>query len=310
MSLPTPMLQALQQANLSVSLDADLSRRSWWRAGGPADGFATVKTLDQLSLCQASASAHDCPLFVVGNGSNLLISDRGIRGLVLRLTGELARIEPTEDDLPRIHVGGGTRLVSLMKQALRENWTGFEQLTGIPGTMGGAVRMNAGTHMGEVSDALERVDLVLRDGSVSTLAHDQLGLGYRQSALPEGSIVARATLRTTGGEATESASLIQDHLDYRSRTQPVDVPTCGSTFRNPPGEKAGRLIEQCGLKGHRIGGAEVSSKHANFLVNTGDATAVDLRRLIEHIQSVVEQDTGVRLQREVHFAGDWSHWNT
>jgi UDP-N-acetylmuramate dehydrogenase len=303
------MLLALQQANLSVSLDANLSRRSWWRAGGPADGFVTVKTHEQLSICQASATAHHCPLFVVGNGSNLLISDRGIRGLVLRLAGDLARIEATEDDLPRIHVGGGARLVSLMKQAVRENWTGFEQLTGIPGTMGGAVRMNAGTHMGEVSDALESVDLALPDGTFTSRTQDQLGLGYRQSELPEGCIVARATLRTTGGDAAESALLIQNHLDYRTRTQPVDVPTCGSTFRNPPGEKAGRLIEQCGLKGHRIGGAEVSTKHANFLVNTGAATAVDLRRLIEHVQSVVEQDTGVQLQREVHFAGDWSHWN-
>lgn len=308
MPLPTPLLDALQEAGVKVALDADLSRRSWWRAGGPADGFAKVTSVEQLAACQAAARASGCPVFVVGNGSNLLISDRGVRGLVLRLTGGLARVEPTGDAPPRLRVGGGVRLVSLMKQAVRESWTGFEQLTGIPGTMGGAVRMNAGTHMGEVSDALESVEVVLDDGTLKTLAADQLGLAYRQSELPPGAIVAQATLRTTGADPTASATLIQEHLDYRERTQPIDVPTCGSTFRNPPGEKAGRLIDQCGLKGHRIGGAAVSEKHANFLVNTGDATADDLRSLIEHVQRVVAERTGVQLQREVHFAGDWSHW--
>ncbi len=308
MPLPTPLLETLQQAGVKVTLDADLSRRSWWRAGGPADGFVKITSLEQLAACQAAASDHGCPVFVVGNGSNLLISDRGVRGLVLRLAGSLARVEATAASPPKLHVGGGVRLVSLMKQAVREAWTGFEQLTGIPGTMGGAVRMNAGTHMGEVSDALESVEVVLSNGAVETLRVEQLGLTYRQSELPQGAIVARATLRTTGANAAESAALIQEHLDYRERTQPIDVPTCGSTFRNPPGEKAGRLIDQCGLKGHRIGGAEVSTKHANFLVNTGDATADDLRNLIEHVQSVVAERTGVKLQREVHFAGDWSHW--
>ena len=308
MPLPTPLLHALQEAHLKVALDADLSRRSWWRAGGPADGFVKVTSVEQLQACQAAALACGCPVFVVGNGSNLLISDRGIRGLVVRLTGGLARVEAAGGAPPKLRVGGGVRLVSLMKQAVRESWTGFEQLTGIPGTMGGAVRMNAGTHMGEVSDALESVEVVLEDGAVQTLNAGKLGLAYRQSELPPRSIVAQATLRTTGADAAESAALIQEHLGYRERTQPIDVPTCGSTFRNPPGEKAGRLIDQCGLKGHRIGGAEVSTKHANFLVNTGDATADDLRGLIEHVQHTVAERTGIELQREVHFAGDWSHW--
>ena len=168
--------------------------------------------------------------------------------------------------------------------------------------------MNAGTHYGEVVDLLIDCDLVMPNGEVRTATADSLNLRYRQSDLPEGAIIASARLQTRSEEVSTLRERIEQHLNYRSATQPIDVPTCGSTFRNPPDDKAGRLIESCGLKGHRIGGAEVSRKHANFLVNTGEATAADLRRLIEHVQATVADQTGVELQREVHFAGDWSGW--
>ena len=308
MPLPAETTKQLQDASIRVQHDANLARRSWWKAGGKADGLLTVKTLDQLCAARRIASDTHCPLFVLGNGSNLLISDLGIRGMVVKLSGALASIESSEGPLPRIVVGAGARLQTLVKQAGERGWCGLERLAGVPGTMGGAVRMNAGTHYGEVVDILVSCEVVTRTGAVRTFQRDELGLRYRQSQLPDGAIVATATLQTLDEPTEDLVARIEHHLNYRATTQPIDVPTCGSTFRNPPDDKAGRLIEACGLKGHRIGGAEVSRKHANFLVNTGDATATDLRQLIEHVQTTVLAQTGVELHREVHFAGDWSGW--
>ena len=187
----------------------------------------------------------------------------------------------------------------------RKGWTGLEMFAGIPGTIGGAVRMNAGTALGETVDPLLDVTVVHPDGSVETLEASELRMRYRHCELPDGAIVAFARFQTTGGDLEESRGKIKHHLDYRARTQPVDVPTCGSTFRNPDGDTAGRLIDAAGLKGTTLGGAKVSEKHANFIENTGDATAADIRALIEQVQDSVEATFGIRLHREVHFVGEW-----
>ncbi len=308
MPIPASTAEALQRATVQWRADVPLSKRTWWRVGGTADGLVVAEDLATLSAVAAATHQTGCPLFVLGNASNLLVSDRGIRGLVVRLAGDLATAQ-ADDSAHRVVLGGGTKLVSLVRRMGREGWTGLEFLAGIPGTIGGAVRMNAGTRLGEVADALVDVRLVLRDGATTTRCAADLGLVYRASALPEGSIVAAATFSTTQTEPEKSRRLIEEHLAYRARTQPVDVPTCGSTFRNPPGDHAGRLIEAAGLKGVRIGAAEVSTKHANFLVNTGDATAADLRALIEHVHRTVEERFGIALEREVHYAGDWSGWS-
>jgi UDP-N-acetylmuramate dehydrogenase len=297
---------ALHAAGIPFREDAPLRNRTWWRAGGPADAYLEVP--DRRTLAEVASIAHrtGTPLFVLGNASNLLVSDRGIRGLVLRLTGELAGCEA--DGADRVTLGGGLKLAVLMGRAERAGWTGLELFAGIPGTVGGAVRMNAGAALGEVSDRLLSVDLVLHDGTDRRLAASELHMAYRTCELPDGAVVAAATFGLTGGDPAHSRALVADHLAHRTRTQPVDVPTCGSTFRNPTGDHAGRLIEASGLKGRRIGGAVVSQKHANFLVNTGEATADDLRGLIEAVQREVLDRHGVALVPEVHFAGDWSHW--
>ena len=165
--------------------------------------------------------------------------------------------------------------------------------------------MNAGTALGETVDGLLDATLVLRGGEVLTLPVEDLHMRYRHCELPEHAVVASVRMRTTGGDPEASRAAIRHHLDYRARTQPVDVPTCGSTFRNPEGDTAGRLIDAAGLKGTRLGGARVSPKHANFIENTGAATAAEIRALIERVQAEVETRFGVRLQREVHFAGEW-----
>lgn len=306
MPLDPTTLEALTDEGIVFTEDFPLWKRTWWRCGGPADAYASIGTLADLSRVQSIAQKTACPVFVMGNASNLLIGDLGIRGLVIRLSGDLASSRATSEAIPRLHLGAGLNLMVLVSRMRKQGWTGLEMIAGIPGTVGGAIRMNAGTALGEVSDALESVEVVHPDGQVQTLQAEQLNLRYRHAELPPGAIVASALFRTTGEPAGVSADRIEHHLAYRARTQPVDVPTCGSTFRNPDGDTAGRLIDHCGLKGRSQGGAQVSPKHANFIVNTGDATSWDIRCLIEAVQAEVQAQTGTVLRREVHFAGQWS----
>lgn len=304
MPLPTEVARGLDEHGIVWRPDEPLHKKTWWRVGGSADAWIEVGEPDTLDAILAVARATGTPLFVMGNASNLLVSDRGIRGIVVRLGGAIAGADDAEDGTVRL--GGGLKLVALVKRAERAGWTGLELFAGIPGTIGGAIRMNAGTALGEVSDRLVDVELWMPDGTVRTQTRAQLGMSYRHGGLPEGAIVRSARFSLTGGDPAHSRALVEEHLAYRAKTQPIDVPTCGSTFRNPPGSHAGKLIEQCGLKGHTIGGAQVSPKHANFLVNTGTATATDLRRLIEHVAEIVRRETGIPLETEVHLAGDWS----
>ncbi|MFK7930580.1 MAG: UDP-N-acetylmuramate dehydrogenase [Myxococcota bacterium] len=311
MPLPTPTLAALKEAGLAPSIDAPLARRTWWQVGGPADGYLKVGTIEQVQAAVSICTQTECPLFVLGNGTNLLISDRGIRGLVLQLGKELARADTVDSRTPPlIDAGAGTRLAALVQKAMRSGWTGLEVFAGIPGTIGGAVRMNAGARLGETKDVLVEVDAVLPDGTLRTLTQEALQMSYRTTLLPPGAVVVRARLQCTREDAHQMRTQVKRHLDHRASTQPLDLPSCGSTFRNPPGDHAGRLIEAAGLKGFQIGDAQVSEKHANFIVNQGAATADDLRRVIEHVQATVQTQFGVSLQREVHMAGDWSHWES
>ncbi len=303
MPLPNSARAALSEAGVTVVDDAPLARKTWWRVGGPADGYADVGRLDALRRVMALAG-DGLPVFVMGNASNLLVSDRGIRGLVIRLVDELAAVS-AEGEPPTLTVGGGAKLMTLVGRAGREGWTGLEALAGVPGTLGGAIRMNAGTRLGEISDVVRDVRVVLPGGDLRDLPRDELGFAYRTSVLPEGAVVASARLLTSGGDAAESREKVAEHLEYRARTQPVDLPTCGSTFRNPPGDSAGRLIEAAGLKGLRIGGAEVSPKHANFVANMGGATAADIDAVIREIQRRVWESAGIELHPEVHRAGEW-----
>ena len=309
MPLPSATAAALVAAGLRVQEDAPLAPRTWWQVGGPADGFVKASTVAELQAVVRAATTTGCPLFVLGNGTNLLISDRGIRGLVVQLARDLTQAEALPgQDPPIVQAGAGTKLVPFLKKAMRFGWTGLEVFAGIPGTVGGAVRMNAGARLGETKDALLEVDVVLPDGTLETLSAESLRMAYRTTHLPQGAVVARARFRTTGGDVDAMREHVDTHLEHRATTQPLDQPSCGSTFRNPPGDHAGRLSEAAGLKGFRIGQAQVSTKHANFIVNLGGARADDVRRLIEHVQRTVLQKFGVRLEREVHLVGDWSHW--
>jgi UDP-N-acetylmuramate dehydrogenase len=300
MPLDPEVAAALREAGVTLREDEPLAKKTWWRVGGPADAWIEADRA-ALAATLRVASAHGVPLFVLGNASNVLLADAGVRGIVLRLVGDLATATRGGDVLT---VGGGVKLVTLLKLAERERWPGVELFAGIPGTVGGAVTMNAGTKLGDVSDRLIEVQILSGDGTPATLPTSTLRFGYRHAELPPGSVITAARLQLSGTwEDTERH--IAEHLAWRAKTQPTDVPTCGSTFRNPPGDAAGRLIDTCGLKGFTVGRAQVSEKHANFVVNLGGATARDLRTLIATVRTRVGDQTGVWLEPEVVFAGAW-----
>lgn len=308
MPLPTATREALRGLHIGLSEDEDLSDKVYWRVGGPADGWCEVADVDALCAVRKATTDTGCPLFVLGKGSNLLVSDAGIRGLVVSLTGPLADVESLGGDPPMVRAGAGLALTVLLSRAKRAGWTGLECFAGVPGTVGGAVVMNAGSQLGETVQPLVDVDVVLADGRRVTLSKQDLRMSYRTTHLPPGSVVAFARMQTTGADARASQERMRAFLLHRKGTQPLDMPSCGSTFRNPEGDHAGRLIEAAGLKGFRIGDAQVSEKHANFIVNLGNATANDIRTIIEHVQDTVLARSGVALVREVHYAGEWEAW--
>jgi len=307
--MPLPHATVAALAPLQVRLDEPLHKKTWWRVGGSADGYVEVRDAAELQQVVRACHTTACPLTVVGNASNCLISDDGVRGLVVRLGGELAQVRGVPGHPDLLELGGGLKLVGFVRKAPQRGHTGLEMLAGIPGTMGGAVKMNAGTRLGALSDVLHSVGLVHPDGSVQVAKRSDLNMRYRDGALPPGAVVAWARVYIGGITQEESERRIDEHLAYRSETQPVDVPTCGSTFRNPPGDAAGRLIDSCDLKGHSLGGARVSPKHANFIENTGTATADDIRRLIGFVQQQVWVKHRVLLEPEVQFLGDWDDWD-
>lgn len=296
------LAEALQALGLEPRADVPLATRGFWRIGGPADLWAEVHTAAQLSAIQALG----VPVTVIGNGSNLLVSDAGIRGLALRLAGELREARFGEEaGEPVVEAGGGLLNAVLLRRVEQAGLGGLASLAGVPGTVGGAIRLNAGTALGEIGARVLRVDLVLRDGSNTTLQAEEIGFRYRHARLPAGAIVVRATLRLTREGVAEEQAAIQHHLARRKATQPLELPSCGSVFKNPPGDHAGRLIEAAGLKGARRGGAQISEKHANFIVNLGGARAADVLGLINLARDTVRQRFGVTLEPEVHVVGDW-----
>ncbi len=280
------------------------------RIGGPADALVRLETLDALQHLRAIAGEHAMPLFILGGGSNLLIRDGGIRGIVVLLRGAFRSyaVEPcsraTTPVLAHVHVGVGYPLSRLALQLARQGWSGLEFAYGIPGTLGGAMVMNAGTHLGDMSRVLVTARMLLSHGQVQELQANALGLRYRGSSYPPGTVLLGATLRLQQAQQAQIEALMHESYARRQRTQPLSQPNAGSIFKNPPGTAAGRLIEALGLKGTRIGGAMISPLHANFIVNVGHATAADVVALIAHVQERVQAVYDVVLEPEVHIVGE------
>jgi len=293
--------QALSAACPSLRLQEPLSRHTSLAIGGPADFYADVNTQGELlALHRAVHSAH-LPVFFLGAGSNLLVSDKGIRGLVIHLQGDFRRIQI---DGERVVVGAGAWMPTAVKQCAEKGLAGIESLIGVPGTIGGGLVMNAGTRDGVLGDVVESVDTIDERSRICTRSLDQLDFQYRRSNLGDQWILS-ATLRLKADERTHIISRVDGYLQYRARTQPLATSNCGSVFKNPEGHAAAQLIEQAGLKGMLIGGARISERHANFIINEKQASAADVRELMNRAQKKVLEKFGVHLEPEVKLVGEW-----
>jgi UDP-N-acetylmuramate dehydrogenase len=289
-------------SGLDAELRADFGLAVWTsvRVGGPAEVFAKPRSPDALVELLRRAREEGAPVAVLGGGANTLVGDGGVEGVTLKLPPDLLPEEVGADGRLTLPAGAAiARLIQLMKS---NGLIGAEFLAGIPGTLGGAVSMNAGTKMGECMTVVEAVEIAAPDG-IGWRARADLPVQYRHTALPPGSVVTRVRFSLPKGDLAESQSKMDADLGYRKRTQPLSQPNFGSVFQNPPGDYAGRLIEQSGLKGHLIGKAQISSLHANWIVNLGGATARDVVSLMELAQARVGDAFGVQLQPEVRRIG-------
>jgi UDP-N-acetylmuramate dehydrogenase len=293
------------EGDTEISAEVSLADFTTYRVGGPAQWFAAPTSFEQLQASVAWAYREGLPITVIGAGSNLLISDRGLPGLVI-VTRHL-RDQSFDETAGRITVAAGKPVPRLCWQLAKQGWAGFEWAVGVPGTVGGIVVMNAGAHGGSVSDSLVEALVLHPDGQLQTLKKDELAYGYRSSCL-QGTqlVVLQAVFELTPGRSpSEIHALTESHLNHRLDTQPYELPSCGSVFRNPLPRTSGWLIEQSDLKGFRLGGAQVAEKHANFIVNRGGATATDIFNLIAHVQQKVESLWGIKLHPEVKILGSF-----
>ncbi len=281
-----------------------MSRHTSWRVGGVADRFYRPVDVNDMSVYLESLSADE-PVFWLGLGSNLLVSDAGIRGTVICTSGVLNEINSI--DGTRIYVEAGVPSPKLAKFSAKLGLTGAEFLSGIPGTIGGALKMNAGAVGGETWDVVESVETINIKGEIHKRKPEEFLIEYRHVEAKEENIqnewFVSAVIKLSKGDKEESLQTIKNHLNRRGATQPTQQPNAGSVFRNPQGDYAARLIESCGLKNFCVGGACVSEKHANFIINTGTATAKDIEKLIEIVHEKVQQQHGVDLIREVQIVG-------
>ena len=278
-----------------------MSKHTSWRVGGPAEKFYTPADLDDLS-CLLSGLPETEPVFWLGLGSNLLVRDGGIRGTVIAQKGSLAELELIDEQ--RICAGVGVSCAKLARFCSKHDLIGGEFFAGIPGLLGGALAMNAGAFGGETWRYVESVTTIDRQGRVYEHKPDDYQVGYRSVRGPQGEWFVAAVLKFDKGDGEQAAASIRALLDKRAQSQPTGLPSCGSVFTNPQGDFAARLIEDCGLKGMRIGGAEVSPKHANFIINVGHARASEIEALISLVQDQVKTQHGVELRTEVRIVGE------
>jgi UDP-N-acetylmuramate dehydrogenase len=284
-----------------VCRDHSLARHTSFNIGGPAEFF--VETPDPAPIVEG-CHERGIPYLLLGAGTNLLVADAGVEGLVIRVVSRAHRVEGT-----RVYAAAGLKMLRLARVCADHDLTGFEWAIGVPGTVGGAVYQNAGCWGGELSDVLVEAEGFRPGAGRVTWSPADLELGYRTSALREGdlrgALVLGAWVQLQPGDGERSRRQMAEWTDQRTTTQPIRTKNCGSVFRNPPGDSAGRLVEAAGLKGAREGAAEVSTQHANFIVNQGGATAVDVLRLIERLQVTIAERFGVELEPEVERVGRW-----
>jgi UDP-N-acetylmuramate dehydrogenase len=298
-----------RRIGVKTSRDEPLARFTTMRVGGPADLFATVHNIFELRTLVRFARTRDIPHLLLGRGSDIVISDRGFRGLVIQDRAEGSSVEGD-----RYTADAGVPMARAATETQRAGLTGLEFGLAIPGSVGGAVWANAGAHESDIAGVIESARVLDGAGHESIIPVAELALAYRDSRFkhmtgegpPE--LILSATFRLSAADPDVIKARLDDIRRWRQAHQPLGLPSAGSVFRNPPGESAGRLIDEAGLKGHRIGGAVVSEKHANFIVNDQKGTAADVRRLAEHVRTVIAERRGIELAFEIEFIGDWEGW--
>ena len=286
----------------SILIDEPMSRHTTFRVGGPADFFVTPKAKgevrDVIRLCKEAGM----PYYIIGNGSNLLVSDAGYRGVIVQIYKEMNEVK-VEGDL--VKAQAGALLSGIAAKALGAELSGFEFASGIPGTIGGACVMNAGAYGGEMKDVLESVTVLTGEGKIIELGRNELELGYRTSVIAKkGYIVLGAVLKLERGDGEKIKTYMDELKEKRVTKQPLEYPSAGSTFKRPEGYFAGKLIEDAGLRGFQVGGAQVSEKHCGFVINRDHATAADIMELMRQVQIRVKENSGVDLEPEVKRLGD------
>lgn len=288
----------------NVDTDEPMKKHTTFRIGGAADYYVTPHSKDEIVQVIEACRENKIPFYILGNGSNLLVSDRGYRGVIIQIFKNFndIRVEGT-----CITARAGALLSKIAKKALEYGLAGFEFASGIPGTLGGAAVMNAGAYGGEMKDVLEEVTVLSQEGEILTLKREELAMGYRTSIIAQmGYIVLEARLQLLSGSHEEIAARMEELKEKRISKQPLEYPSAGSTFKRPEGYFAGKLIMDAGLCGFSVGDAQVSEKHCGFVINKGEATAEQVRELMEEVTRRVEAHSGVRLEPEVKMLGDFT----
>ena len=281
-----------------------MSRHTTFKVGGPCSVLVKISEVEQLKKLLPYLVKENIPYFFLGNGSNILVSDKGFDGVVITYSQTLAEDVEAEGD--KIIAGGGVLLSKVAKKALDASLTGFEFAAGIPGTVGGAMVMNAGAYGGEMKDVVSAVTVLTKDGEIKTLTGDEMNFRYRGSVVEdEGYIVLEAVMELKEGNLEEIQARIEELSIQRKTKQPIEYPSAGSTFKRPEGYFAGKLIQDSGLRGYKVGGAQVSEKHCGFVINAGGATAADVMQLMQDVSDKVNAQFGVTLEPEVKRIGEF-----
>lgn len=286
-----------------VRINEPMNRHTTFRIGGPADYFLLPSTAEEVKKILEICKEKELPYFILGNGSNLLVSDEGYRGVIIQLYRNYGGITVEGTN---IRVAAGALLSQIASAAKNESLAGFEFAGGIPGTLGGAVVMNAGAYGGEMKDVLKEVTVMTENGEIMTIPAEKLEMGYRTSLVKKaGYLVLEAVISLKKGDMEEIKGIMKDLTEKRVSKQPLEYPSAGSTFKRPEGYFAGKLIMDAGLRGYQVGGAQVSEKHCGFVINRGNATAADVCRLMKDVQEKVQEQFGVTLEPEVKFLGEF-----
>ena len=295
-------LNNFTKEDIEISFDEPMNKHTSFKIGGKADEYCEVKTKKALAELIGLCKENEIPYFIIGKGSNLLVSDNGIRGIVIRLGGKFSEMNLTEDGL--IRCGSGAALASVCSYALKNSLSGLEFAWGIPGTVGGAAYMNAGAYGGEMKDVVEAVSYVDENGVLKSFKRDELDFSYRKSVFTDKEyIVTDVLFKLENKPQNEIREKMDELMGKRKSKQPLEYPSAGSTFKRPEGYFAAALIEECGLKGASVGGAEVSEKHSGFIINKNNATCEDVKNLIAYVKKEVYKQKGVELHCEVKFIG-------